>query len=259
MDEVFQLLDYLGIQSQSTIQTYASLAQRRHLKKGECLYYGGEDSTNLYFLISGILRGFTVSAGGKEYTECILHKYGHAHIGMIGMDNRQEFKLNKNLEALTEADLIYFDVRPIIKELPNSIEFLRVYVKKLEESYAQMWEVREIMRVAQEPVSLETPIGEEEDSHLGDFIPDEDASEPAEAASFTLLKEQLVEVLSTLTPREEKVLKLRFGIEDGRTRTLEEVGKEFNVTRERIRQIEAKALRKLRHPSRSKKLKDFLN
>ena len=119
--------------------------------------------------------------------------------------------------------------------------------------------VREILKIAQEPVSLETPIGEEEDSHLGDFIPDEDASEPSEAASFTLLKEQLVEVLSTLTPREEKVLKLRFGIEDGRTRTLEEVGKEFNVTRERIRQIEAKALRKLRHPSRSKKLKDFLN
>ena len=119
--------------------------------------------------------------------------------------------------------------------------------------------VREILKIAQEPVPLETPIGEEEDSHLGDFIPDEDASEPAEAASFTLLKEQLVEVLSTLTPREEKVLKLRFGIEDGRTRTLEEVGKEFNVTRERIRQIEAKALRKLRHPSRSKKLKDFLN
>ncbi len=119
--------------------------------------------------------------------------------------------------------------------------------------------VREILKIAQEPVSLETPIGEEEDSHLGDFIPDEDASEPAEAASFTLLKEQLVEVLSTLTPREEKVLKLRFGIEDGRTRTLEEVGREFNVTRERIRQIEAKALRKLRHPSRSKKLRDFLN
>jgi RNA polymerase primary sigma factor len=119
--------------------------------------------------------------------------------------------------------------------------------------------VREILKIAQEPVSLETPIGEEEDSHLGDFIPDEDASEPSEAASFTLLKEQLVEVLGTLTPREEKVLKLRFGIEDGRTRTLEEVGKEFHVTRERIRQIEAKALRKLRHPSRSKKLKDFLN
>ena len=118
--------------------------------------------------------------------------------------------------------------------------------------------VREILKIAQEPVSLETPIGEEEDSHLGDFIPDEDASEPSEAASFTLLKEQLVDVLSTLTPREEKVLKLRFGIEDGRSRTLEEVGKEFNVTRERIRQIEAKALRKLRHPSRSKKLKDFL-
>jgi len=118
--------------------------------------------------------------------------------------------------------------------------------------------VREILKIAQEPVSLETPIGEEEDSHLGDFIPDEDASEPAEAASFTLLKEQLSDVLGTLTPREEKVLRLRFGIEDGRTRTLEEVGREFSVTRERIRQIEAKALRKLRHPSRSKKLKDFL-
>ena len=119
--------------------------------------------------------------------------------------------------------------------------------------------VREILKIAQEPVSLETPIGEEEDSHLGDFIPDDEALEPAEAASFTLLKEQLIEVLETLTPREAKVLRLRFGIEDGRTRTLEEVGKEFNVTRERIRQIEAKALRKLRHPSRSKKLKDFLN
>ena len=119
--------------------------------------------------------------------------------------------------------------------------------------------VREIMRVAQEPVSLETPIGEEEDSHLGDFIPDEDAPAPSDVASHTMLKEQLAEVLSTLTPREEKVLRLRFGLEDGRSRTLEEVGKEFNVTRERIRQIEAKALRKLRHPSRSKKLRDFLN
>ena len=119
--------------------------------------------------------------------------------------------------------------------------------------------VREILKIAQEPVSLETPIGEEEDSHLGDFIPDEDASVPSEAASFSLLKEQLMEVLDTLTPREKKVLELRFGIVDGRTRTLEEVGKEFNVTRERIRQIEAKALRKLRHPSRSKKLRDFLN
>ena len=119
--------------------------------------------------------------------------------------------------------------------------------------------VREIMRVAQEPVSLETPIGEEEDSHLGDFIPDDDAPIPAEAASQTLLKEQLAEVLKTLTPREEKVLRLRFGLEDGRPRTLEEVGKEFNVTRERIRQIEAKALRKLRHPSRSRKLRDFLD
>ena len=119
--------------------------------------------------------------------------------------------------------------------------------------------VREILRVAQEPVSLETPIGEEEDSHLGDFIPDEEAQVPAEAAYQSLLREQLSDVLSTLTPREEKVLRLRFGLEDGRPRTLEEVGKEFNVTRERIRQIEAKALRKLRHPSRSKRLKDFLD
>ena len=118
--------------------------------------------------------------------------------------------------------------------------------------------VREIVKIAQEPVSLETPIGEEEDSHLGDFIQDDDAPPPAEAASFTLMKEQLMSVLDTLTPREKKVLSLRFGLEDGRQRTLEEVGQEFNVTRERIRQIEAKALRKLRHPSRSKKLKDYL-
>ncbi|MCI9475464.1 MAG: RNA polymerase sigma factor RpoD [Emergencia sp.] len=118
--------------------------------------------------------------------------------------------------------------------------------------------VREIQKIAQEPVSLETPIGEEEDSHLGDFIPDDDVPAPAEAAAFSMLKEQLVEVLDTLTEREQKVLKLRFGLEDGRSRTLEEVGKEFDVTRERIRQIEAKALRKLKHPSRSKKLKDYL-
>lgn len=118
--------------------------------------------------------------------------------------------------------------------------------------------VREILKIAQEPVSLETPIGEEEDSHLGDFIPDDDAPAPAEAAAFSMLKEQLVDVLDTLTPREQKVLRLRFGLDDGRARTLEEVGKKFDVTRERIRQIEAKALRKLRHPSRSKKLKDYL-
>ena len=119
--------------------------------------------------------------------------------------------------------------------------------------------VREIIKIAQEPVSLETPIGEEEDSHLGDFIPDDDAPAPAEAASFALMKEQLLEVLDTLTPREEKVLRLRFGLDDGHQRTLEEVGREFNVTRERIRQIEAKALRKLRHPSRSKKLRDYID
>ena len=118
--------------------------------------------------------------------------------------------------------------------------------------------VQEIQKIAQEPVSLETPIGEEEDSHLGDFIPDEDAPAPAEAAAFSMLKEQLMDVLDTLTEREQKVLKLRYGLGDGRARTLEEVGKEFDVTRERIRQIEAKALRKLRHPTRSKKLKDYL-
>lgn len=119
--------------------------------------------------------------------------------------------------------------------------------------------VREIQKISQEPVSLEKPIGEEEDSHLGDFIPDDDAPSPADQAAFTLLKEQLLDVLSGLTPREEKVLRLRFGLDDGRSRTLEEVGREFNVTRERIRQIEAKALRKMRHPSRSKKLKDYLD
>ena len=119
--------------------------------------------------------------------------------------------------------------------------------------------VREILRVAQEPVSLETPIGEEEDSHLGDFIPDDDAQAPVDAASMALMREQLAEVLKTLTPREARVLSLRYGLEDGNPKTLEEVGKEFNVTRERIRQIEAKALRKLRHPSRSKKLRDFLD
>ncbi len=127
-----------------------------------------------------------------------------------------------------------------------------------EEMDMSVEKVREILKIAQEPVSLETPIGEEEDSHLGDFIPDTDAPAPADAAAFAMLKEQLIEVLETLTPREQKVLKLRFGLEDGRARTLEEVGKRFEVTRERIRQIEAKALRKLKHPSRSKKLRDFL-
>lgn len=128
-----------------------------------------------------------------------------------------------------------------------------------EEMGISVEKVREIIKIAQEPVSLETPIGEEEDSHLGDFIADDDTPAPADAAAFTMVKEQLLSVLSTLTPREEKVLKLRFGLEDGRARTLEEVGKYFHVTRERIRQIEAKALRKLRHPSRSRKLKDSLD
>ena len=128
-----------------------------------------------------------------------------------------------------------------------------------EEMHMSVERVREILKISQEPVSLETPIGEEEDSHLGDFIQDDNVPVPADAAAFTMLKEQLEDVLSTLTDREQKVLRLRFGLDDGRARTLEEVGKEFNVTRERIRQIEAKALRKLRHPSRSRKLKDYLD
>ena len=171
--------------------------------------------------------------------------------GMLFLDLIQE----GNLGLIKAVEKVIRVNRQLLQELghdPSPEE-------TAEEMGMPVEKVREILKIAQEPVSLETPIGEEEDSHLGDFIPDEDASEPSEAASFTLLKEQLIEVLSTLTPREEKVLKLRFGIEDGRTRTLEEVGKEFNVTRERIRQIEAKALRKLRHPSRSKKLKDFLS
>ena len=155
-------------------------------------------------------------------------------------------------------------VETINKLIRVSRQLLQTYGREptpeeiAEEMQISVDKVREIQKIAQEPVSLETPIGEEEDSHLGDFIPDEDVPAPAEAAAFSMLKEQLVEVLSTLTEREQKVLKLRFGLEDGRSRTLEEVGKEFDVTRERIRQIEAKALRKLRHPSRSKKLKDYL-
>ena len=138
-------------------------------------------------------------------------------------------------------------------------KLIRVSRQLLQEMDMPVDRVREILKISQEPVSLETPIGEEEDSHLGDFIQDDNVPVPADAAAFTLLKEQLVEVLGTLTEREQKVLRLRFGLDDGRARTLEEVGKEFNVTRERIRQIEAKALRKLRHPSRSRKLKDYLD
>ena len=155
-------------------------------------------------------------------------------------------------------------VETINKLIRVSRQLLQTYGREptpeeiAEEMGISVDKVREIQKIAQEPVSLETPIGEEEDSHLGDFIPDSDVPAPAEAAAFSMLKEQLVEVLDTLTEREQKVLKLRFGLEDGRARTLEEVGKEFDVTRERIRQIEAKALRKLRHPSRSKKLKDYL-
>ena len=164
--------------------------------------------------------------------------------------------------GFTTGNTTEFHIQHILIPIdhPDNTEKLKKHAEEIAERLDMpVDKVREIMRVAQEPVSLETPIGEEEDSHLGDFIPDDDAPVPAEAASQTLLKEQLADVLKTLTPREEKVLRLRFGLEDGRPRTLEEVGKEFNVTRERIRQIEAKALRKLRHPSRSKKLRDFLD
>ena len=160
--------------------------------------------------------------------------------------------------ALQEGDEVSFEV-PEPAPAHVAAEDIPLPEEIAEEMGISEDKVREIIKIAQEPVSLETPIGEEEDSHLGDFLPDEDAPAPAEAAAFTLLKEQLMSVLSTLTPREEMVLKLRFGLEDGRQRTLEEVGKEFKVTRERIRQIEAKALRKLRHPSRSRKLKDSLD
>ena len=147
----------------------------------------------------------------------------------------------------------------ITRAIADQARTIRIPEEIAKEMDMSVERVREILKISQEPVSLETPIGEEEDSHLGDFIQDDNVPVPADAAAFTLLKEQLVEVLSTLTDREQKVLRLRFGLDDGRARTLEEVGKEFNVTRERIRQIEAKALRKLRHPSRSRKLKDYLD
>ena len=183
--------------------------------------------------------------------------------GIIYVDFDQEKKIPIN-EIVKKNDIYYgnendddIQAQPYIlirKRMPV------VNARELAEGMGMSAEkVREILKIAQDPVSLETPIGEEEDSHLGDFVEDRDSPEPAESASFTMLKEQINDVLGTLTPREEKVLRLRFGLEDGRTRTLEEVGKEFNVTRERIRQIEAKALRKLRHPSRSKRLKDFLD
>ena len=170
-------------------------------------------------------------------------------------------------DSIYTLDELYRMLYETLNKLPEN--YRTVFIKSFfegkthteiaEEMNMPVERVREILKISQEPVSLETPIGEEEDSHLGDFIQDDNVPVPADAAAFTLLKEQLVEVLSTLTDREQKVLRLRFGLDDGRARTLEEVGKEFSVTRERIRQIEAKALRKLRHPSRSRKLKDYLD
>ena len=195
--------------------------------------------------------------------KAVITVVGKDTVGVIAKVSAVCAELNINVEDVTQSimqDMFCMIMLVNLSRCTQDMDAVRArFAAIADEMGMPVEKVREILKIAQEPVSLETPIGEEEDSHLGDFIPDEGASEPSEAASFTLLKEQLVDVLSTLTPREEKVLKLRFGIEDGRTRTLEEVGKEFNVTRERIRQIEAKALRKLRHPSRSKKLKDFLN
>ena len=179
---------------------------------------------------------------------------------IVDLENEINAKVDAYIDKKTQIIRLLEKLRN-----PDYLKVLQLrYIEceSLEEIAAEMEmpveRVKEIKKVAQEPVSLETPIGEEEDSHLGDFIPDDDAPSPSELAAYTLLREQLEEIIQTLTPREAKVLKLRFGLEDGKARTLEEVGKEFQVTRERIRQIEAKALRKLRHPSRSKKLKDYM-
>ena len=171
----------------------------------------------------------------------------------LNLESDQMDQLYDSLEALN-IDISADDA--LLADLPDDEPAAEEIA---EEMSMPVERVREILKISQEPVSLETPIGEEEDSHLGDFIQDDNVPVPADAAAFTMLKEQLEEVLGTLTEREQKVLRLRFGLDDGRARTLEEVGKEFNVTRERIRQIEAKALRKLRHPSRSRKLKDYLD
>ena len=175
-------------------------------------------------------------------------------------DVTKDGKIRVSIVATGIDDKNRTKVEPVRRVEPVVVAEPEAVIEEIaEEMNMPVERVREILKISQEPVSLETPIGEEEDSHLGDFIPDDEALSPADAASISLLKEQLAEVLKTLTPREEKVLSLRYGLEDGHPRTLEEVGKEFNVTRERIRQIEAKALRKLRHPSRSKKVKDFLD
>ena len=209
-----------------------------------------------------------IGPGAGALTKRLLKRVDRAILYEI--DTRLKDFLDKELEEFDNYELIFGDfLDRDVKEDLKKYDYDNLYIvanlpyyvttpivsKIIEDDIP----VKEIKKVAQEPVSLETPIGEEEDSHLGDFIPDDEAPAPAEAAAFTMLKEQLINVLDTLTPREEKVLRLRFGLDDGRARTLEEVGKEFNVTRERIRQIEAKALRKLRHPSRSKKLKDYLD
>ena len=185
-----------------------------------------------------------------EYEKCAEESFDCVMCGVCS--SRCPAGISHPQVALLARRLTGKYLKPEAKHLTKRVEEIA------EEMEIPVERVREILKISQEPVSLETPIGEEEDSHLGDFIQDENVPVPADAAAFTLLKEQLVEVLSTLTEREQKVLRLRFGLDDGRARTLEEVGKEFNVTRERIRQIEAKALRKLRHPSRSRKLRDYL-
>ena len=191
--------------------------------------------------------------GFQEGFEKLLESRIHVRMEEVIREQKAEMDLEE--EMLARVNVLQEVSKRMAEELGReaSLKELAERMKMTEE------DVREIMKISQDPVSLETPIGEEEDSHLGDFIQDDQVTVPADAATFTLLHEQLMEVLDTLTEREQKVLRLRFGLDDGRPRTLEEVGREFNVTRERIRQIEAKALRKLRHPSRSKKLKDYLD
>lgn len=205
----------------------------------------------------------------EVYSYDEMKKIGKEHLGIKTADDALLELLRLNMvDRVKIGTTYYFQTKKIIAKLSELLRISRRLAQEYgreptpkeigQEMERSPQKVREIAKVSQLPISLESPIGEEEDSHLGDFIEDRDALPPVDAASKQLLKEQIDDVLSTLTPREQRVLELRFGLEDGRSRTLEEVGKEFNVTRERIRQIEAKALRKLRHPSRSRRLKDYL-
>ena len=288
LEDMDELLSHEGLSMDDPVRTYLKeigkiplLASEREMFLAERIELGDEQAKNE--LIEANLR--LVVSIAKRHVDKGMHFLDLIQEGNMGLmkavekfDYRKGYKFSTYAtwwirQAITRAiadqartiRIPVHMVETINKLIRVSRQLLQEYGREpLPEEIAEVMgipedKVREIIKIAQEPVSLETPIGEEEDSHLGDFIPDDDAPAPAEAAAFTLLKEQLMSVLSTLTPREEMVLKLRFGLEDGRARTLEEVGKEFKVTRERIRQIEAKALRKLRHPSRSRKLKDSID